>query len=124
MVFYFVAFFVFLGGASEIAVLPAWELNSGEKKKGSTLVTSKAPSPKKTGFCQSRFSCFSSFLVPFGRPFGFLLASFWSLRCLFGVPVSSFWFSLACLSRLWALSATFCGAFGSPGLSLGSGAAP
>ena len=31
---------------------------------------------------------------------------------------------LACLSRLWSFSATFCTAFGSSGLSLGSGTAP
>ena len=60
----------------------------------------------------------------FWEPFGSLLASFWSLRRLFGVLVSFFWFSLACLSRLWALSATFCGACGSSGLSVGSGTAP
>ena len=67
---------------------------------------------KKTRFSPgSLFHVFSSFLVPFGRPFGFLLGSFWSLRPLFGVPVPSFWVPLARLSRLWALSASFCRAF-------------
>ena len=35
--------------------------------------------------------------------------------------MSSFWVPLACLGCLWALSATFCGVFGSSGLSVGSG---
>ena len=59
----------------------------------------------------SLFHVFSSFLVSFGKLFGFLLGSFWSLRPLFGVLVPSFWVPLARLSRLWALSATLCGAF-------------
>ena len=62
--------------------------------------------------------------MPFGRSVGSLLASFWSLWRLFGVPGSSFWLSLACLSRLWALSSTFYGAFVSSGLSVGSGTGP
>ena len=45
---------------------------------------------------------------------------FWSLCRLFGVLVSSCWVPLACLGCLWVLSATFGGAFGSSGLSVGS----
>ena len=38
--------------------------------------------------------------------------------------MSSFWVPLARLGCLWALSATFRGAVGSSGLSVGSGTAP
>ena len=42
----------------------------------------------------------------------------------FGVLVSFFWEPLLRVGCLWALSATFCGAFGSSRLSVGSGIAP
>ena len=67
------------------------------------------------------------FFIIFGdslEAFGYLLSSCWSLCRLFGVLVSSFWVPLARLGCLWALSAFFCGAFGSSGLSVGSGTAP
>ena len=53
----------------------------------------------------------------FCRPFGASVVSF-------GVLVSSFWVPLARLGFLWTLSATFCGAFGSSGLSVRSGIGP
>ena len=58
------------------------------------------------------FIIFGTFL----EVFGFVLETFWSLCRLFGVLVSSFWVPSARLGCLWALSATFCGAFGSSGL--------
>ena len=69
----------------------------------------------------------SRFFIIFGtflEAFGFLLEAFWSLCRLFGVLVSSLQLSLACLDCLWARAATFCGAFGSSGLSVGSGTVP
>ena len=65
-------------------------------------------------FCSRCFIIFGAFLDAFAAP-----AFFWSLCRFFGVLVSSCWVPLACLSCLWALSAIFCNAFGSFGLSVG-----
>ena len=70
------------------------------------------------------YLAFSRFLIIFGvflEALRSLLEAFWSLCRFFGVLVSCFWVPLARLGCLWALSATFCGAFG---LSVGSGTAP
>ena len=74
------------------------------------------------------FTClpFFFFFIIFGtflEAFGFLLGVFLGLCRLFGVMVLSLWLPLACLGCLWALSATFCGVFGSSGLSVVSGTA-
>ena len=70
------------------------------------------------------FRVFSLFLVFFWRPWGLFWHCFGAFVVSFGVLVSSFWVPLARLGCLWALSATFCSAFGSSGLSVGSGTAP
>ena len=67
---------------------------------------------------------FSLFLTSFGRPWSLFWHPFGAFVVSFGVLVSSFWVPLARLGCLWALSATFCGAFGSSRLSVGSGIAP
>ena len=72
----------------------------------------------------STYLSFSRFFIVFGpflRPWGPFWHSFGAFVVPFGVLVSSFWVPLACLGCLWALSATFCGVFGSSGLSVGSG---
>ena len=79
---------------------------------------------KKTCFHLPLFFSFFTIFVGFLKASGLFLASFWSLCRLFGFLVSSFWVPLARLGCLWALSATFCGAFGSSRLSVGSGIAP
>ena len=79
---------------------------------------------KKHVFTCLSFSCFYIIFSVFLEALGLLLASFWSLCRLFGFLVSSFRVPLARLGCLWTLTATFCGAFGSSGLSVGSGTAP
>ena len=120
MVFYFLLFFVFFGATLKITVLPIWELNSGEVDLH-FFVFPIFENAKKIGFRQGRifmfFNHFWCLLEAFWVSFGVLLESLASLWW----PVLSFWSSLVCLSRPWALSATFCGAFGSPGLFLGLG---
>ena len=70
--------------------------------------------------CASLFQCFCIILGVFLDAFGVLLAPFRSLCRLFGVLVSFCWVPSACLGCLWALSAFFCGAFGSSGVSVDS----
>ena len=75
----------------------------------------------------STYLSFTRFFIvfgPFWRPWGPFWHSFGAFVVSFGVLVSSFWVPLARLGCLWALSATFCGAFGSSGLSVGSETAP
>ena len=72
----------------------------------------------KVSTCLS-FSCFSIIFGSFWRPWGLFWHPFGAFVVSFGVLVSSFWVPLARLGCLWALSATFCGAFGPSGLSLG-----
>ena len=69
-------------------------------------------------FC---FRSFGVFVGGIGVSFGIVLVPF---VVSFGVLVSSFWVPLARLGCLWVLSATFCGAFGSSRLFVGSGTAP
>ena len=97
LVVFFYVFCVF-GGHLEIAVLPAWELI---------------------------FHDFWCFLVSLLGP---LLGAFWQAGWLAGCGRDQLlrnclvqWLSLARPSRPWALSATFCGVFGSSGLFLGLG---
>ena len=79
---------------------------------------------KKTCFHLPLFFMFYIIFSVFLEALGLLLASFWSLCRLFGFLVSSFRVPLARLGCLWTLTATFCGPFGSSGLSVGSGTAP
>ena len=95
---FFFMCFVFFGGHLEIAVLSAWELI---------------------------FHDFWCFLVSLLGP---LLGAFWQAGWLAGCGRDQLlrnclvqWLSLARPSRPWALSATFCGVFGSSGLFLGLG---
>ena len=123
---FFFGFFVFcvLGGTSKIAVLPAWELNFRKLDQHFYVFLIFLAMLKKHVFTCLSFSCFFTIFGVFLEASGLLLASFWSLCRLFGFLVSSFWVPLARLGSLWTLSATFRGAVGSSGLSLGSGTAP
>ena len=115
---------VFLGGTLKIAVLLAWELNYGELDRHFCVFLRILEMLKSQVFTCLSFSCFFCIFNCFLEAFGLLLAFFWRLCRLFGFLVSSFWVPLACLGCLWTLTATFCGAFGSSGLSVGSGTAP
>ena len=90
------------------------------KKKGSTLVTSRAPSLKKTGFRQPRFFMFFHYcwffleglLAVFWRPFGVSVVSLacrchpcgslWLAWAVCGLSLLLFVVPLACLGCLWA----------------------
>ena len=123
---FFFAFCVFcvFEDTSKIAVLPAWELNFRKLDQHFYVFLIFLDMLKKHVFTCLSFSCFFIIFGLFLEALGSLLAPFWSLCRLFGFLVSSFWVPLARLGCLWALSATFCGAFGSSGLSVGSGTAP
>ena len=121
--FWFLRFLCF-GGTSKIAVLPAWELNFRKLDQHFYVFLIFLAMLKKHVFTCLSFSCFFTIFGVFLEASGLLLASFWSLCRLFGFLVSSFWVPLARLGSLWMLSATFCGAFGLSGLSVGSGTAP
>ena len=123
---FFFAFCVFcvFEDTSKIAVLPAWELNFRKLDQHFYVFLRFLEMLKKHVFTCLSFSCFYIIFSVFLEALGLLLASFWSLCRLFGFLVSSFRVPLARLGCLWTLTATFCGAFGSSGLSVGSGTAP
>ena len=102
MIFYFFAVFVFFGGTLKIAVLPAWELNSGEVDLHFLVFLCFLEMLKKHVFRQGRFF---TFFHDFWCLLGGLLAFFWGP---FGAPVVS----LACWRRpfgcLW-LAWAVCG---------------
>jgi hypothetical protein len=149
-------FFVFLGVTLKIAVLPAWELNSGDCwcLLGGLLALFWRP----FGVSVVSLACRCFLLVVFFYVFcvfgghleiavlpawelifhdfwcflvsllGPLLGAFWQAGWLAGCGRDQLlrnclvqWLSLARPSRPWALSATFCGVFGSSGLFLGLG---
>ena len=112
---------MFLGVILETAVSLARELNFGEVDLEFCVFCVFRKSWKNIFLMVSYFHVFSWFFATFGRPFGSLLDSFWSLWRRFGVSLSYFWLSLACPSRPWGLSASFCGNFGSTGVFLGLG---
>ena len=118
LLMFFLSFFVFcvLGGTSKIAVLPAWELNFRKLDQNFYVFLIFLAMLKKHVFTCLSFSCFFIIFGVFLEASALLLASFWSLCRLFGFLVSSFWVPLASLGCLRALSATFCGASGLPGL--------
>ena len=129
MVFYFFVFFCVLGGhLDKLTVLLAWELNSGELDRHVSVFLRFLEMLKSQVCTCLSFSCFLFFVFIifcfFLEALGFLLASFWSLCRLYWGAGVSFWVPLARVGCLWALSATFCSASGSPGLSVGSGTAP
>ena len=105
-------------------VLPAWELNFRKLDQHFYVFLRFLEMLKKHVFTCLSFSCFYIIFSVFLEALGLLLASFWSLCRLFGFLVSSFRVPLTRLGCLWTLTATFCGPFGSSGLSVGSGTAP
>ena len=116
-------FFMFWGATSKIAVLLAWELNSGELDRHLSVFFYLEMLKSQVFTCLS-FSCFFIMFGLFWRPWGLFWHPFGASVVSFGVLVSSSWVPSARLGCLWALSAAFCGAFGSSGLSVGSGTAP
>ena len=111
VIFYFFVFFVFLEGTLKIAVLPAWELNSGEVDLQFCVFLWFLKMLKKQVFANLAFS---RFFIIFGASweacwlsFGVLLespASLWRagviLLALFGLPepsVGSLCYFLWCL---------------------------
>ena len=103
MVFYFFVFLVFWGATSEIAVLPAWELNSGELDRHSFVFLRFLGMLKSQVFTCLSFWWFFIIFNHFLEALGSLLASFWSFCRLF-----------------WCAGVILLGAFASPGLSVGS----
>ena len=107
MIFYFFVLFVISRDTLKIAVLPAWELNSGELDRHFSVFLRFGEMLKNRVCTCLSFSCFFIIFGHFWKAFGVPLASFWSHRRLFGVLVSSFWLRLARLGCLWGLSARF-----------------
>ena len=122
VVFYFFMFFCVFGAALKIAVLPAWELNSGELDLQFCVFLWFSKKLKKQFFARVAFSrffiIFGAFWEAFWLSFGVLLespSSLWRAGALLLVVFGS---SGPSVDRPWALSATFCGVFGSSGLFL------
>ena len=124
MFFVGVCVFCVFEDTSKTAVLPAWELNFRKLDQHFYVFWRFLEMQKTHVFTCLSFSCFFTIFGVFLEASGLLLASFWRLCRLFGFLVSSFWVPLAWLGCLWTLTAAFCGAFGSSGLSVGSGTAP
>ena len=99
VVFYFFMFFVFWGATSKIAVLPAWELNSGEPDRQLTLVTSRRRALKKQVFASLAFSSFFHYfwclLGGLGVSFGILLEPLSSLLGCWCHPFGCLWLAWA-----------------------------
>ena len=118
MVCYFFAFFVCLGGTSKIAVLPAWELNSGELNPSFYVFLCFLKMLKKQVFARLAFSrfftIFGAFWEAFWVSFGVLLespSSLWRagvmLSVAFGLPEPSVGFLCYFLCCLWLVRAVF-----------------
>ena len=97
MIFYFFAFFVFFEGTLKIAVLPAWELNSGELNPSFYVFLCLLKMLKKQVFASLVFAYF--FII-----FGAFWAAFW---VSFGVLLES-------SSSLWRAGVMLSVAFGLP----------
>ena len=102
MIFYFFMLFVFSGGTLKIAVLPSWELNSGEVDLQFFFLLFLKMLEKQV-FANLAFS---RFFIIFG--------AFWE----------AFWLSFGVLleppASLWRAGALLLGASGSPEPSVGS----
>ena len=118
MIFYFFVFFVIFGATSKIAVLPAWELNSGERNPLFYVFLCFLKMLKKQVFAWLVFSCFfiilGAFWGAFWVSFGVLLESpsfLWRagvmLSVAFGLPEPSVGFLCHFLCCLWLVRAVF-----------------
>ena len=118
MVFYFFVFFVILWATLKIAVLPAWELNSGEQDREFYVFLSFLEMLKNQVFARLAFSrfftIFGAVWEAFWVSFGVLLessSSLWRagvmLSVAFGLPEPSVGFFCYFLCCLWLVRAVF-----------------